>query len=138
MADLREALRTALAGFGGAAPLREAAAALLGALGYRSERTGEGDELAGIRADMEAAQPLTGPERGLLDDWRSAQIVFQVTEDEITGQPGLIGHFDRGRIESFLFIAVELKAEAGRRYSRTQLADMTRVVNRRYLTQILA
>ncbi len=133
MAELREALRAALAGFAGAAPLHESAAALLGALGYRSDRTGEDDELAGIRADMEAAQALTGRERGLLDDWRSAQIVFQITEDEITGQPGLIGHFDRGRIESFLFIAVELNAEAGRRYSRTQLADMTRVVNRRYL-----
>ena len=134
MADLRETLRAALAGFAGAAPLHESAAALLGALGYRSERTGdEEDELAGIRADLEAALPLSDRDRGLLDDWRSAQIVFQVTEDEITGQPGLIGHFDRGRIESFLFIAVELDAEAGRRYSRTQLADMTRVVNRRYL-----
>ena len=131
---LREALREALAGFAGEAPLHESAAALLGALGYHSERTGEDGDLAGLRGDLEAAQPLTGRERGLLDDWESAQIVFQVTEEEIAGQPGLIdgAHFDRGRIESFLFIAVELKAEAGRRYARTRLADMTRVVNRRY------
>ncbi len=133
MADLREALRTALAGFAGAAPLHECAAALLGALGYHSERTGEEeDELAGIRADLEAALPLSDRERGLLDDWVAAQIVFQVTEEEIAGQPGLIDDFDPGHIESFLFIAVELRADAGRRYSRTQLADMTRVVNRRY------
>ena len=137
MAEVREGLREALAGFAGAAPLHQSAAALLGALGYHSERTGGEDDLAGLaglRGDLEAAQPLTDRERGLLADWQSAQIVFQVTEEEIAGQPGLSDgrHFDRGRIESFLFIAVELKAEAGRRYARTRLADMTRVVNRRY------
>ena len=134
MAELRQALRAALAGFAGAAPLYDSAVALLGALGYHSERTGEDGDLAGLRGDLEAAQPLTDRERGLLADWESAQIVFQVTEEEIAGQPGLSDgrHFDRGRIESFLFIAVELKAAAGRRYARTRLADMTRVVNRRY------
>ena len=133
MAELREALRDALAGFAGAAPLYESAVTLLGALGYHSERTGEDGDLAGLRGDLEAAQPLTDRERGLLDDWLAAQIVFQITEDEIAGQAaGLIDRLDRGIIESFLFIAVELKAEAGRRYPRTRLADMTRVVNRRY------
>ena len=134
MAEVREALRDALASFAGAAPLHQSAAALLGALGYESERTGGEDELAGLHADLEAAQPLSDRERGLLADWQSAQIVFQFTEDELAGGPGRSGdgHFDRGRIESFLFIAVELTAEAGRRYPRTRLADMTRVVNRRY------
>ena len=130
MAELREALRDALAGFAGAAPLYDSAVALLG---YHSERTGEDGDLAGLRGDLEAAQPLSDRERGLLDDWLAAQIVFQITEDEIAGQAaGLIDRLDRGLIESFLFIAVELKAEAGRRYPRTRLADMTRVVNRRY------
>ena len=135
MADLRELLRAALAGLAGEDPLYESAVALLGVLGYESERTGEEDlaDLAGFRADLEAAQPLTGRERGLLDDWRSAQIVFQITEDEIAGQPGLFDRFARGRIESFLFIAVDLKAaEAGRPYPRSRLADMTRAVNRRF------
>ena len=86
-----------------------------------------------MRGDLEAAQPLTDRERGLLDDWLAAQIVFQITEDEIAGQAaGLIDRLDRGRIESFLFIAVELKGGGRPRYPRTRLADMTRVVNRRY------
>ena len=137
MAELRAALRDALAGFAGAAPLYQSAEALLGALGYESERTGEEDlaDLAGFRADLEAMRPLSDRERALLADWESAQIVFQITEDEIAGQAGLIdagGGFDRGSIESFLFIAVEVTAEPGRRYPRTRLADMTRVVNRRF------
>ena len=133
MADPREALRAALAGFAGAAPLYDSAVALLGALRLKSERTGEDSDLAEFTALLEEAKALTDRERALLDDWLAAQIVLQITEDEIAGQPGLFDRFDRGRIESFLFIAVDLKAaEAGRPYPRSRLADMTRAVNRRF------
>ena len=137
MADgLRAAVRAALAGFADAGrPLHQAAGALLGALGYDSERTveGDGDAAAGFVAELAAAQELSDRERALLADWRAARIVFQLTQEEIAGQTGLFDRFDRERIESFLFIAVELAPpEADRRYPRARLADMTRAVNRRY------
>ncbi len=133
MADLREALRGALAGLAGAAPLHESAAKLFGVLGYASERTAPVTTLAEFTALLQQARRLSTRERGLLADWRAAQIVFQLTEEEIAGQPGIKGGFDRGRAESFLFIAVDLEAEeAGRRYPRSRLADVTRAVNRRF------
>ena len=98
MADgLRAAVRAALAGFADAGrPLHQAAGALLGALGYDSERTGEGDgdDAAGFVAELAAARELSDRERALLADWRAARIVFQLTQEEIAGQTGL---FDRLR-----------------------------------------
>ena len=137
MADgLRAAVRAALAGFADAGrPLHQAAGALLGALGYDSERTveGDGDDAAAFVAELAAARELSDRERALLADWRTARIVFQLTYEEIAGQTGLFDRFDAERIESFLFIAVELAPpEADRRYPRARLADMTRAVNRRY------
>ncbi len=134
MAEVREALRAALARFGRAAPLHESAAALLGALGYDSDRTAvvDSDGVAEFVAELEGSAALSDRERGLLADWRAAQIVFQFTEEEIAGQPGLFERFEPGRIQSFVFVAVELDGQGGRRYPRTRLADMTRAVNRRY------
>ena len=134
MAEVREALRAALARFVSAAPLHESAAALLGALGYDSDRTAvvDSDGVAEFVAELEGSAALSDRERGLLADWRAAQIVFQFTEEEIAGQPGLFERFEPGRIQSFVFVAVELDGQGGRRYPRTRLADMTRAVNRRY------
>ena len=116
------------------APLRDGAAALLGALGYRSERTAEVGGVAGLLALLEEEKPLTARQRSLFDTWRSADIVFQVTGEEIGDHPCLFQDFDKGRAQSFLFVAADLDyrrcARDDRRYSRTELAEMTRVVNR--------
>ena len=56
--------------------------------------------------------------------------MFQITEEEIDGQSGLFDEFEPGRMESFLFVAVDLDASVP--CTRTDLADMTRAINRRY------
>ena len=109
------------------APLRAGAAALLGALGYGSERTADVGGVAGLLALLEEEKPLTARQRSLFDTWRSADIVFQVTGEEIGDHPCLFQDFDKGRAQSFLFVAADLDDH---RYSRTELAEMTRVVNR--------
>src|SRR5579864_7578934 len=67
-------------------------------------------------------------------DWKSAHFLFQLTNDEI---PSLAyGHlpmiagadgYQKGMIESFAFLSIELKSE---NWTRTQLARMTREINR--------
>ncbi len=132
----REAVRTALAGFVGDSSLRACATALLGALGYHSDRTMEFASVSEFVDELSATRALSDKERNLFDRWRAAQIVFQLTDKEIGGQPG--ERFDRGRIESFLFLAAELEPRKdGRPYTRTQLADMTRAVNRRYAMPVI-
>ncbi len=108
-------------------PLRGGAAGLLETLGYRSERTSHLSGVAEFLDDFRAER-LPAKQRALFDSWRAVDIVFQVTDDEIAEQTGqAAAFFDRGRIQSFLFLAVELAADA---YNRTHLAETTRAVNR--------
>ena len=126
----RKALTQALSGFDARKePLRDRAAALFATLGYRSRRTVGAEPVAEFLKRLEAHKRLTEKQRRLFDPWRAVEIVFQVTDDEIAGQAGLFDglEFDRGRIKSFLFLAVEL---ADGSYNRTYLAETTRAVNR--------
>ena len=130
----RAELSAALAAFADG-PLREGAAALFGALGYRSERTGDFGSAGAVAAWLdelaaEKGAPLTDKRRALFAEWRDAELLFQLTDSEIgAAQPELLdgGGFDTGRVKSFLFAAVELPEEAPR--TRTRLADMARAVN---------
>ena len=136
--DLREKLAALVAD----APLREGAAALLGALGYRSRRTVEAGSVAEFLDRTDSAgtvKPLTdtGGVPSPFDPWRAVEIVFQITGSEIDGRPGLFDGgdgFDRGRIESFLFLAVDLKEDA---YPRTHLAETVRAVNKRFAMPVV-
>ena len=103
---MREALIEALSAFAGAEAARDGAAALLGALGYRSARTEDLGGVEGLIGLSGAGGGMTERRRRSFDSWRSADIVFQVTGEEIGGRPGLLRGFDRGRAKSFLFLAV--------------------------------
>ena len=127
---MREALTAALARLA-SGPLRERATALFGALGYKSERKMETGGAAGFAEWLEDRKPLTRPQRALFDDWRDAEIVFQIVDDEIADSQGELlrdAGFDESRIRSFLFAAVDLEDKP---WTRTRLAETVRAVNAR-------
>lgn len=72
-------------------------------------------------------------ETALVKDWRFVDLLFQLTKDEITGSNQLrISFGDSSRvdntiIESYLFFAIAL---IGNTYTRTQLAGITREINK--------
>ena len=137
----REAVRVALAACAGNGRVRDHAAALLDALGYRSElRENIGSVEAFVNwLDHDPDHPLTEKQRQAFKPWRAADIVFQFTDAEIAGQSGLFAEpFDRGRAKSFLFVAADLDTLPGDRpYGRTDLATMTRVVNSRLAMPVI-
>ncbi len=114
-----------------------AAAAVLAAMGYRSElvlegQTGDPSDFVGQFA---AENPGTQTERRFLDAARSAQVIFQVTNSEIAAAAAPsqrmmfdASGFDTGNAQSFLFFAVELRDDS---YSRTRYAEFTREINKR-------
>jgi len=68
-----------------------------------------------------------------LTEWQSIYLLFQLTDDEIKPTKPAFGRdakfcvsTDNAIIESFLFIALELKES---HYSRTELAAITRAIN---------
>ena len=134
---MREALVKALSGFAGGEPLRDCAAGLFGALGYRSERTAEVGSVDEFIELLESkGRQFTDRQRARFDGWRNVEIVFQFTGDEIATPPGLFDKsgFDDGRIESFLFLAVDM---VGRTYTRTRLIEITRAVNSRFSMPVI-
>ena len=132
--DVQEALGTVLSGFANE-PLRDAAATVLNALGYESNRTMNAGSVAEFLGRYDAEDKLTERQRHLFERWQNVELVFQITDDEIDNVRGLLADgFDIERISSFVFLAVELPSTA---YSRTALADMTRAVNRLFAMPVV-
>jgi adenine-specific DNA-methyltransferase len=118
--------------------LATSATALLTTLGYSSNKTT--DLPAQPAAFAKQLEALAGGTRQInplevsLLDWKSAALLFQLTNDELpalaAGQRDLLGHtggVQAHQVESFVFIAIDLKP---RTWSRTDLAKLTREVNR--------
>ena len=106
---------------------------LLKILGYTSERKplkGTGN----IRKIVEQKTDTTKADKLLIDESLMAEVIFQITDEEVQKeQQGSFleegESFDGGNSKSFIFSFAELK---GDNYNRTDLANMTRAVNRVY------
>ena len=134
--SLAHSLCSALAGLSGTAPLRSGAAGLLNVLGYKSERTADAGSVKGFLERFATEGTLTKRKRDLFESWTGVDIVYQFTAGEIAKQTSLFdsADFDEGRIESFLFLAVDLAEDA---YTRTYLAETTRAVNRFFAMPVI-
>ena len=135
--DSKAKVQGALEGFG-ADGLPQAAIGLWAALGYKSDKYLDLPEAPeDFFAALEAQKPLNRS-NAHVDDWKAAHFLFQLTNDEIPslayGQTAMtIGDasYQKGMIESFVFLAVELaeQAQEGKEWTRTQLAQITRELN---------
>ncbi|ESY80707.1 hypothetical protein X739_28710 [Mesorhizobium sp. LNHC220B00] len=122
------AIRNAVSRLAGA-DLADAGRALLDAMGYRSPKT--------LDAPAAPAQFLTALDMETarfesLSRWRATHFLFQLTGDELPalsrgGDPATGGSFQRGAIDSFVFLAIDLD-DGG--WSRRQLVAIVRALNR--------
>ena len=112
-------------------PLIEVAGNLLNILGYKSDKTffltpndyrGFADYFIKTPGVFDTVRARTG-------EWRSIDIIFQLTEDELKTQHTLfeIREIDNRIMESYLFFAVALTGEA---YTRGDLVRITREINK--------
>ena len=117
------------------------ATALLGALGYRSERipAGQSGDPGDFIDQYPARNRNTAAERDFREHARSVHILFQFTGGEIRDatQPALLDAvgFDPGNAGSFLFAAVQLRGDT---YPRGEYAAFTRELNRHIRLPIVA
>ena len=132
MTTTKQDIKTALQRFTDG-DLAENARNLLNTLGYRSERRIdlEPNTADGFINHFDSHNTLNR-ERGLLNEWESIDLLFQLTEEEIVQSAqttfGFEGNaFDQNRYESYLFFALKLQ---NRGYTRTQLSDIVREINR--------
>ncbi|MCQ3950072.1 MAG: hypothetical protein DPW14_09650 [Planctomycetes bacterium] len=127
-------------------PIAHAATGLLRVLGYSSDKllTLSPNKPMRFLELFDRAGEFKS-DVALLEDWRTVDFVCQLTDDEVraslSSKRGLVfdsrGKFEDSVIESFVFLAIELAhpdERAGERrskpYSRTELSNITRAVNR--------
>jgi adenine-specific DNA-methyltransferase len=126
-AECLAGVRKAVSGLAGA-DLAAAGRTLLDVMGYRSPKTLDAPTapaqfLAAL--GMDAARFETGR-------WHAVHFLFQLTGDELPalsrgGEPATGEDFQRGAIDSFVFLAIDLD---DRGWSRRQLVAIVRALNR--------
>ena len=98
-------------------------------LGYSTQRKFELDSHnPDDFLDMFAWEEIN-PQRAMFSQWQSVDFLFQLTEDEIKSQAklSLFSNIDKNYLQSYIFLGVGLR---GNHYTRTQLSNITREVNR--------
>ena len=111
-------------------PLREAGTNLLNTLGYHSRRTGNpGIDAERHRRLRQAARTANASDKLRLDDWNAFHFLFQVTDEEMHAQQTVFERqtIDDALMQSYLFAALKLSGDA---YTRTQLVNITRFLNK--------
>ena len=130
MSELRVEIKQAIQGFAVGNPL-ECGRTLLNALGYRSETTEiiAPNSWAGFKAlFVDGARPFNeGNAR--VTEWQTVDLIFQLGEADLKRHNSLFtgGRFDNKAIFSYVFFTITLN---GAEYSKTELARITREVNR--------
>ncbi len=130
--DLRQSIQNAIQAFE-KKTLREASIGLLNTLGYASDKTIEvpGSEPRAFLKLLDEHNPgiTIDKVKALFDDWTRADILFQLTDEELSGQVSLFedNRVNSGLLQSYLFFAIELKH---RDYARGKLTAIARQLNR--------
>ncbi len=136
MTDLKTSIQTALTHFQ-ALPLKDAARQLLANLGYKSDKY-----IAGAGSSPQDFLELFGSghafdkTKALFDEWKSADLLFQLTDQELSRESRLFtdDSVQRGLLKSYIFIAIEMK---GSEYARGKFSAIARQINRLFPMPVL-
>ena len=113
-------------------PLREAAIKFLNTLGYHSTRTSTETRDRQLRETLESEVEASGilSDQRDISDWQAFHILFQITDDEVNSQRTIFENteIDLDLMDSYVFAVLELSGET---YPRTQLANITRFINKK-------
>ncbi len=126
-------------------PLRDAATNLLNTLGYYSNLVGnDGIDAERFELLFEAARKTANPSQKLrLDEWQSFFQIMQVADNQIkqqlTPEQGSLFESTPTDIDdtlrtSYMFVTLQLTKET---YTRTQLADITRFINKEFEKSVM-
>ena len=112
-------------------PVRDAAMKLLNTLGYHSKRiSNEEFDAERFNRLLNSALETTNPSQKLcIDDWKDFNIIFQISDDEIQNSMYQEDEIEDDLLTSYMFVTVQLK---DKNYTRTQLADITRFINKEF------
>jgi adenine-specific DNA-methyltransferase len=133
--EAKQSIAGALAAFA-SKPLAASSIALFETLGYISEKriTLKPNTPETFVSTFSKDKPFN-PDKALLAEWKSVDFLFQLTDEEVSAATDANqqfvfeskGKWNGAAMESYLFFAITLKKS---HYSRTDLSNITRAVNR--------
>ena len=111
-------------------PLKDAARRFFKTLGYESDRfiVGAGSTPQDFLGHFAAGRPFDQA-KALVPEWTSADLLFQLTDQELSREYSLFtdDSVQRGLLKSYVFVAIGLK---GRDYARGKFSAVARQINR--------
>lgn len=136
--DIKESIQSAIQAFKSNDPT-EQSLSFFKVLGYNTKRQSSLNRKSyqGFKDAFLSGNARFSEDRALVSEWKSIDLLFQLSREEVTTQHGL---FDTKKIilkddgskiaiESYLFFAVELNKG---HYSRTALSHITREINKTF------
>jgi hypothetical protein len=128
--EVKLAIQSAIKSFA-AGNLTDQAISLFKKIGYNTERQNPFTQknFAFFKDSFLGGNSRFNEEKALVKEWKSIDLLFQLTRDEVSDQKSLFDtkKVDNTIIETYLFFAIELtKSE----YTRTVLAQITREINK--------
>jgi len=135
--ELKLAIQQAIIEFS-KTPVYQASIELFKTLGYNTARQNPlpNKSYDDFRDSFLGTDPTFNEEKACVKEWKSIDLLFQLTADEVSSQSSLFDtkQVDNTIIETYLFFSIELtKAE----YNRTQLAQITREINKVFPMPVL-
>ena len=134
--NLRDAIENALHEYK-TLPIREASLSLLKTLGYESDKTMplEGSSPQAFLDLIHSQSDASFSEKNaLFTDWTSADLLFQLTDDELSRESSLFedNEVKPTLLKSYLFFAIELNGDSAvnGNYARGKLTAIARQLNR--------
>lgn len=128
--EIKEKIHQAITGFS-KGNLHDNTLKLFSVLGYKTQRQGKLSQntYKGFIEDFPSARSHMNLKKTLHDEWKAIELVFQLKQEDLTRQSFLFdtGQVDNTIIEAYLFFSVELSENE---YTRTQLSDITRELNK--------
>ncbi|MBU0678606.1 MAG: Eco57I restriction-modification methylase domain-containing protein [Verrucomicrobia bacterium] len=133
MTDLKHQIENGLAGFKGK-DLKKAAIAFLNTLGYRSEKVLDLENTPeAFLGQFDRPDAPLNRERALVAHWQTVDLLFQLTDDELSQQRSLFG-MNAGQLKSYLFFAIRLRDSD---YPRGRFAAVARAINRLFSIPVM-
>ena len=120
-------MKSALANFQ-TLPLKDAARQVLAKLGYKSDKflVGAGSRPQDFLGNF-ASSHAFDQAKALVSEWKSADLLFQLTDEELQATLFKEKSVQRALPKSYVFIAIELK---GSDYARGKFSAIARQINR--------
>ncbi len=135
--ELKLAIQEAIIDFSKSS-VYQASIGLFKTLGYNTERQNPlpNKSFDDFKDSFLGTDSPFNEEKACVKDWKSIDLLFQLTADEVSNQISLFNtkQVDNTIIETYLFFSIELtKAE----YNRTRLAQITREINKVFPMPVL-